>query len=165
MKLQRRSRWLVLLLTTGLLACAGYGPSKNDLGISRAELVQRMGPPDQERQVGGVTRLEFPRGPMGRHTWFVYLDAAGRVARWEQALTEANFTKVLPGMGDGDVSLLLGRPSERTRLARQRGDVWSYRYENNACLWFQVEMSAEHQVRSAGYGTPPECELRDSPRD
>ena len=162
---QRHGRWLVMMLVAGLVACAGYGPTQNDLGIPRSELVQRMGPPDLERQVAGQTRLEYPRGPMGRHTWFVYLDGSDRVTRWEQALTEANFMKVLPGMGDGNVSLLLGRPSERTRLARQRGDVWSYRYQNNSCLWFQVEISAEHQVRSAGYGTPPECELRDGTRD
>ena len=52
---------------------------------------------------------------------------------------------------------LLGRPSEVQGLARARGDVWSYRYENQFCQWFQVEITKEQQVRSAGYGQPPEC--------
>jgi TolB-like protein len=46
-------------------------------------------------------------------------------------------------------------------LARARGVVWSYRYENQFCDWFQVELSLQQQVRSAGYGKPPECEQRD----
>ncbi|MCY1560143.1 hypothetical protein D9M68_972480 [compost metagenome] len=100
------------------------------------------------------------------HTWFVTLDAAGRVVRSEQVLTERHFLQINPGMSQDEVRYLLGRPGEVETLGRSRGEVWDYRYENTLCLWFQVEISKERTVRSAGYGEPPECRRRDvSPFD
>lgn len=52
----------------------------------------------------------------------------------------------------------LGRPGEVQVLGRSRGVVWSYRYESAVCQWFQVELTREQTVRSAGYGRPPECD-------
>lgn len=154
------SRLAVFSAVAGLSACAGYAPPSNLSGLSRDEVVARMGPPDMQRQVAGGSRLEFPRGPYGVHTWFVYLDANGRATRSEQVLTETNFLRINPGMSQEEVLQRLGRPGEVQRLARSRGSVWSYRYENNACLWFQIEMAQEQIVRSAGYGEPPECAQR-----
>lgn len=154
--------WKWLLLGVALLpACSSYAPPGVLTGLSRDELVARMGPPEMERQVNAGTRLEFPRGPYGLHTWFIYLDAAGQAIRAEQVLTEQNFGRINAGMAQEDVRQLLGRPSNVHGLARQRGVVWSYRYENYSCNWFQVELSLQQQVRSAGYGQPPECERRD----
>jgi hypothetical protein len=128
------------------------------IGIGRDELVRRMGQPDMERHLDEGSRLEFPRGPYGKHTWFVYFNANGRVARAEQVLTEKNFSRIDVGMTQDDVRQRLGRPSEIQVLGRARGVVWNYRYENNSCQWFQVELSLQQEVRSAGYGEPPECQ-------
>lgn len=158
----RLSLWRWLLLCLPLLpACSGYAPPGTLAGMSREEVVARMGPPDLERRLDAGSRLEFPRGPYGKHTWFVYFDAADRAIRAEQVLTEQNFMRVKPGMAQDDVRQLLGRPSEVQGLGRARGVVWSYRYENGFCNWFQVELSLQQRVRSAGYGQPPECERRD----
>jgi hypothetical protein len=143
-----------------LSACTGYAPPTQLAGVSGERIVARMGPPDTERRVEGGTRLEFPRGPYGRHTWFVYLDAAGNAVRAEQVLTEENFGQINPGMAAEEVRRVLGRPGEVQGLARSRGTVWSYRYESPFCRWFQVEMSEQQTVRSAGYGEPPECSRR-----
>lgn len=145
-----------------LTACSMTSPT--DLtGVSQSALVARMGPPDMQRQMpGGITRLEFAGGPFGRQTWFVDLDAAGRVLRSEQVLTEKNFNQITPEMPQAQVRQRLGRPGEVYTLARGRGVVWTYRYENPFCQWFQVEIAADQTVRSAGYGEPPEC---DRPRD
>lgn len=153
----RLPSWSCLLLCSLLPACSAYAPPETVIGMSRDELVLRMGAPDLERRLEAGSRLEFPRGPYGRHTWFVYFDAAGRASRAEQVLTEQNFNRIDAGMTQDEVRQLLGRPSEVQGLARARGVVWNYRYENNSCLWFQVELSLQQQVRSAGYGEPPEC--------
>lgn len=150
-----------LAAVAALSACTGYAPPNALTGLSRDEVVARMGPPETQRPVAGGSRLEFPRGPYGVHTWFVYLDANGRATRAEQVLTEANFLRINPGMGQEEARQVLGRPGEVQGLARSRGTVWSYRYENTRCLWFQIEMTAENTVRSAGYGEPPECQRRD----
>lgn len=144
-----------------LSACSGYGPPAQPAGLSADEIVARMGPPETQRQIEGGSRLEFPRGPYGQHTWFVDLDAQGRVVRTEQVLTEENFNRILPGMDQSEVRARLGRAGEIEGLGRDRGVVWSYRYVNPFCRWFQVEISREQKVRSAGYGEPPECSKRD----
>ncbi len=108
--------------------------------------------------VYGQVRLEFPTGPYGKQTWFVTLDAAGKVVQSEQVLTESNFHQINPGMAQQVVRNLLGRPGQTQSLARGRGVVWSYRYENPFCQWFQVEIGADKAVRSAGFGQPPECD-------
>jgi hypothetical protein len=149
--------WKSMLPCLLLAACSGYAPPDAVIGMSRDEVLLRMGKPDMESQLNQGRRLEFPRGPFGRHTWFVYLDGNGKVNRSEQVLTEQNFSLINPDMTQTQVRQLLGRPSEVQLLGRQRGVVWNYRYENNSCLWFQVELSLEQQVRSAGYGEPPEC--------
>lgn len=154
-------RFRVLMILSGLLvlsACSSYAPPGDLAGVDRAAIVARMGPPEQERPADGGTRLEFPRGPYGHHTWFVYLDGAGKVTRAEQVLTEANFLRIVPGMERDAVRERLGRPNEEHVLGRSRGVVWNYRFEGPFCQWFQVEIAADGKVRSAGYGTPPECE-------
>jgi len=150
-------RWLLVLVLPMLHACASYTPPKELAGISREALIAQMGVPDMERRLDTGSRLEFPRGPYGHHTWFVYLDSSGKATRAEQVLTPQNFSRIDVGMGQDEVRMLLGRPGEIQGLGRSRGEVWSYRYENYDCQWFQVELSLEKQVRSAGYGQPPEC--------
>lgn len=152
----RPSRWSWLLLLW-LAGCSSYGPPANLLSLTRDELIAQMGQPDRQRQMPTGSRLEYPRGPMGLHTWFVYLDASGLAIRSEQVLTEQNFNQISSGMPQEEVRQLLGRPGEVQGLGRSRGAVWSYRYENPFCQWFQVELSQERQVRSTGYGQPPEC--------
>lgn len=152
---------LSLIGLSMLTACGSYAPPANLTGVDRAVLLARMGQPDRVRQTATGSRLEFPRGPMGHHTWFVYLDAAGHATRTEQVLTEPNFNQITPGMAQDEVRQRLGRPSETQTLGRSRGVVWSYRYENHFCQWFQVEISQEQVVRSTGYGEPPECAKRD----
>lgn len=158
-----RAFWWSLAAVSLVSACSGYGPPKDLTGLNAEQIVATMGPPGTRRVVEGGTRLEYPRGPAGHHTWFVYLDANGRAIRAEQVLTEAHFSQINAGMRQDEVLLRLGRPGEVYGLARSRGTVWSYRYENNSCLWFQIEMAQERTVRSAGYGEPPECQRGDSP--
>jgi len=93
-----------------LTACSSYAPPTNLAGIRRDELIARMGQPDRQRGLPTGTRLEFPRGPMGHHTWFVDLDAAGYATRAEQVLTEPNFNQIVPGMAQDEVSQRLALP-------------------------------------------------------
>ncbi len=151
------------LLSLSLLllsACSSYAPPTPVAGLSRESIEARMGPSATVRQLASGSVLEFPSGPYGFHTWFVYLETGGRAVRAEQVLTEQNFLRVTPGMMQEEVRQLLGKPGETYALARARGVVWSYRYENQDCRWFQVELTQEKTVRSAGLGQLPECDPR-----
>ncbi len=145
-----------------LTACSSYAPPDQLAGVTQDQLLARMGPPETRRQLGdGNTRLEYPTGPYGLHTWFFDVDASGKVLRVEQVLTERHFNQILPDMAQAEVRQRLGRPNSVFRLGRSRGEVWNYRFEGPFCLWFQVEITTEKRVRSAGYGHPPECERRE----
>ncbi len=143
-----------------LSACSSYAPPTPLVGLGRESIEARMGSPSTVRQLVSGSVLEFPRGPYGHHTWFVYLDEGGRAVRAEQVLTQQSFLRIAPDMTQEEVRNLLGKPAETYELGRARGVVWSYRYENNDCLWFQVEITQEKTVRSAGLGPLPGCDPR-----
>ena len=153
-------RLAVLLPAFWLVACAHYAPDPQWVGQSVDAVLAKMGPPTLRTPQA----LVYARGPMGRHTWFVMIDPSGRVMSIEQRLREDVFIKVLPEMTQTQVLDLLGPPSEQQLLGRGRGRIWSWRYENNLCLWFQAEITTEGRVRSAGYGPMPECDHLENSR-
>ena len=162
--MMKPARVSMLLLAMGvalLAACAGYGPSGVGVGNSEAQVVQAMGQPTGRYTLpGGTQRLEFARGPFGRHTFMVDLDAQGRVAKLEQVLDARHFATVLPGQTRDEVLRTLGRPGERVGMMRD-GQIWSWRYANNDCLWWQAQFDAQGVVTAAGYGTERGCDGTD----
>ena len=148
-----------LIAATVLASCAAYAPDDRIIGLSRDEVVAKLGTPDYATTAANPNRLDFPRGPMGKHTFFVYFDDLGRATRFEQVLTEERFGRIAPDMSVDEVVQLIGRSRASFGLARHRGFVWSYRYENPLCQWFQVEFTEEGKVRSAGYSKAPECRV------
>ncbi len=159
MYLYCRGLLLPVALSAMLCACASYAPSPGFVGLSREQVIARLGAPDPDRNAQNPSRLDFPRGPMGKHTYFVYFDEEGKATRFEQVLTEERFGRIVPGMSAEDVIQLIGISRSTFGLARNRGFVWSYRYENPFCQWFQVEFTIEGEVRSAGYSKAPECRV------
>jgi hypothetical protein len=159
----RMKRIRPLLLTLALLcgACGTYSPREVQIGQSRDEVLKLMGPPtNQYRGPDGGQRLEYARGPMGRDTFMVDLDASGHVLGWAQVLTQARFAQIVPGLRREDVLFALGRPSNQKRYVRQHEDVWSYRFgvRDAACEWFQVSLGDDGRVRSAGLAPDPLCD-------
>ncbi len=146
-------------MVAALAACAGYGPGTDvRTGSTEAQVVQTMGQPTGRYTLpDGTQRLEFARGPYGRHTWMVDLDGQGRVLQIEQVLEPRHFARVLPGQSRDEVLRTIGRPGERMGMMRN-GQIWSWRYPNNDCLWWQAQLDAQGIVTSAGYAQEPACE-------
>lgn len=140
--------------------CSGYAPRAAMLGSDVSEVVRILGTPSNELATPEGKILVFPRGPFGKHTYFVYLDQNNRMERWTQVLLETNFDRIKPGMTRQEVIALIGESKIRDGLAFGRGYVWSWRYVNSSCLWFRVEFSPEDMVRSTLYQKPPECRAR-----
>lgn len=149
-----------MALCVTLTGCANltpYEPKQGLLGKTRADVLSVMGPPKIEQESEAATRMVYPRGPYGKHTYVITLDREGKVTDWKQVLTEENFNKILPGMTASQVEFLIGPSFLKTQLARQRGEFWAYRFHSPFCIWFEVEFDSDARVRSAGYGLPPEC--------
>jgi hypothetical protein len=157
----RRTRASIALTFSALLlaACGTYGPGKLAAGQSEADARAQLGEPTTRTTLpNGGTRLDYARGPYGKHTYRVVLDAGGTVTSVTQLLTEANFETLRPGWSQEQVSNQLGPPSETRGGWRGLGEVWSYRYDwLNQCRWFQVWL-VDARVREAGYAPDPVCD-------
>jgi hypothetical protein len=156
----RRTRASSALSVAALLlaACGTYGPGKLQPGQTEADARAELGEPTLRTPLPeGNTRLDYARGPFGKHTWRVELDAAGKVTGISQLLTDNNFETLRPGWSKDQVLERIG-PTSHTRVGwRGVGEVWSYRYENVFCRWFQVWL-VEGRVREAAYAPDPICE-------
>ena len=142
-----------------LLACAGYAPPKDlPIGMPEADVIKLMGPPTGRYELpNGGERMEYARGPYGRETFMIDLDAQRRVVQWDQVLDRSYFETVSPGMKADDLLRMIGRPSERVGMMRN-GQIWSWRYYNNDCLWWQAQIDADGMVTAAGYASAPGCD-------
>jgi hypothetical protein len=155
-------RTLSFVLCAGLGACGTYGPGNLQPGLTAEQLKQTLGPATGRYTTpDGTTRLEYARGPYGKHTFMVDLDTAGRVGSWQQVLTERNFGAVTAGLDSKDLLVRLGRPSERRSGGWQGGEVWSYRYDALFCQWFQVSV-VDGRVRDTAYAPDPLCDANDN---
>lgn len=171
MKLTLRTRFLFVLSACAALlaACNAYGPQSLAPGASVAQVQAQMGPatarhPPPPDQPSAASRLEFARGPMGKHTYMLDFDAQGRLLAWEQVLTEARFFKVEPGWSQAQVRAWLGTPSN-VRSVGWRGEmVWSYRYEAPFCVWFEISL-INASVVGTGNGPDPSCEDKGDRKD
>ena len=158
----RRSFFSLILISNILLSgCTSYSPSSDMIGLSKSDLIARLGSPYPIPDfIDSATCLDFPRGPMGKHTYRAYFDNHGLAYSFDQLLTEVRFADIKSGMTSREVVRLIGASKDVYKLGRERGYVWSYRYQNYQCQWFQIEFTNEDLVRSAGFSLPPECKPR-----
>ncbi|MBI5720399.1 MAG: hypothetical protein HZC37_22210 [Burkholderiales bacterium] len=151
-------------LAVAVLAAACATPTVGP-GEARDSVISRWGPPTARYAMsGGGERLEYATGPYGRMTWMIDIDAGGRAIGATQVLNEAHFADFqgrAPGMSRAALLRELGRPGEVTSAGLIGGELWSWRYPTNDCLWFQVTLdTAADRVRAAGYNIDWACDAR-----
>jgi hypothetical protein len=144
----------------GLLAagCGTYGPPRLPHGASLAEATAALGRPSPRHALPDGERVEFARGPFGKHTYMLDFDRQGRLTGWQQVLTETRFDEIRAGMSRDEVLMALGHPADTRPLAYQQRTLWSYRYDSPFCTWFEVGIDRQGRVVDTGYGPDPMCE-------
>lgn len=154
---------LAVGLATLLTGCAtGYAPGPLRQGDSIDTALQRMGAPTGEYlQADGGRRLEFARGPFGRHTYMLDFDVQGRLVRSEQVLTEAIFGSIQPGITAAQLREKIGRPARVWAVRYHDQTVWSYRYDTPFCQLFHVGITPAGIVEDTSYGPDPACEVNE----
>lgn len=125
------SRLFSALVGSLLLAgCASYSGSSLPPGARQAEVKQLMGEPAAIHPAGPGQQFteswEYPRGPLGRHTYMARFDASGKLVRLDQVLTQASVARIALGSAKrDDVRALLGRPG-MILADRKGGETWDY---------------------------------------
>jgi hypothetical protein len=163
----QRSLFALAAAGLGLVGCALQPPSP---GSTRDEVLQRWGEPTAIYALPeGRSRLEYATGPYGRTTWMVDIASNGNILRSRQVLNEAEFLAVQTAAGksaDGlsreELLRWLGTPGERRHGGRPGGQVWSWRYPTNDCLWFEFSVSDAGRATAGAYSIDPRC---DAPAD
>lgn len=116
-----------LLILSG---CASYsGSSLLPGAATQTDVRQLMGEPAAVHKGASgqvVESWEYPRGPLGRHTFMVRFDGGGKVTSIDQVLTVAQTAKIAWGRATrDDVRQLLGRPGT-VFSANDSGEMWDY---------------------------------------
>jgi hypothetical protein len=134
-----RRRIAIRLLGTAGIAflaagCDYFAEKKLVVGQhTEADVRELMGKPDMIwEEESGAKKLEYPRGPMGTQTYFVFIGPDGKYLGMERVLVEENFAKIQVGMTPDDARRILGKQTEVTPYALAREEVWSWRYEGEA---------------------------------
>ena len=159
---------IAVLLVAPLGGCALFAPPPLRAGMTESEVSEMLGRQTARYDMGqGVVRLEYAKGPMGRETFMVDMDGSGRSIAWQQVLNESHFLEFQqrgPGMPRAELLRTLGSPGQRRAGGWMGGEVWSWRYPTNDCLWFQVTLGNDGRVRDGGYNIDPACDFRDPTR-
>ncbi len=156
---------ITTLAATLLLAACATRPAP--LPGETADVVQaKLGKPtsvyvDPDR---AARSLEYATGPMGQYTWMARLGPDGRLTAYEQVLTGEKFATLKVDQATKEQVLrTIGRPAERSRVAMQNYEVWSYRYKE-AGVWnslMHVHFDEGGVVRQMMNGPDPMYEPRD----
>jgi hypothetical protein len=131
MKLHRILTCVAAALALAALAGCASDPTSIELGATRADTLQRLGPPTAIYPMGSSgERLQYSRAPMGFEVTNIDLDPSGHVVSVGQELDERYFDKTIEvgKWREADVLRTYGRPYEITRVTSFDGNVWSWRY-------------------------------------
>ena len=165
------SRWLAQCLLVSLAALlTACATPPHAPGTAREDVLRSWGQPTARYALPeGAERLEYATGPFGRTTWMIDVDATGRVRQARQVLNEAEFLQVQVRAGSAEMTreeLLrwIGTPGQRRGGGWAGGEVWSWRYPTNDCLWFQASVADSGRVTGAAFGTDPVCDAPSSRR-
>lgn len=155
----------IVLLSALTAGCINMrSPTTLAPGADPDAIRQQLGEPTGRYALAdGVQRLEYARGPYGRETWMLDVDAQGRLIKATQVLAEPNFATIKAGMTRDEVLQRIGRPGNVGYVGRQKQTVWNYRYASPFCQWFQVGLSQAGIVEDTGYGPDPICDDVDTP--
>ncbi len=155
--MHNKSKTIALLVASALLsACVTPVPTAAIIGLDKEALLQKLGKPTREAMSQSGERWDYSRGHEGIFMYFVHIDSDGRVARYEQVLSEENFARIKSGMTKAEVIEMIGEAPRQNKIARGRGYVWSYKnFRSSVCIWFQIEFDPNHVVRSTGYNRRP----------
>ena len=131
------SSLLLLVLAASLAGCANFTAVAS--GMPAQQVQATLGAPETVRKnADGSEVWEYPEGPYGRQTYMVTVGADRTVREVHQVLNDEYFSRVRAGMSRDEVRRLLGRPGEIMMFGARDEEVWSWRYQQQNAMFFNV---------------------------
>ena len=128
---------LLLALAACLAGCANLTAVSS--GMPAQQVQAKLGAPETIRKnADGSEVWEYPGGPLGRQTYMVTLGSDRAVQEVHQVLNDEYFSRVHAGMSRDEVRRLLGRPGEIMVFGARDEEVWSWRYQQQNPMFFNV---------------------------
>ncbi len=147
---------LLLLSVALLLACDAKRIEKLEEGLStESDVRKHFGDPvTVVEKADGSKVMEYPRQPEGSTNYLITIGADGKMSALRQLLTPANFAKVLPGLSQDEVRVLLGKPAKTQRFAlKPDEEIWDWRFiESGVPKVFSVIFGRDAKVMSSSVG-------------
>jgi outer membrane protein assembly factor BamE (lipoprotein component of BamABCDE complex) len=114
-----------------LSACDPQRVAKLEEGVStEVEVRKQFGDPVTTNTLpDGSKVLDYPRQPEGWTNYVIKIGPDGKMSSLRQLVSDDNFAKITPGMGQQQVRDILGRPAEQKRYDLKKEEVWSWRYK------------------------------------
>ena len=147
----RSSRLAVAALC---LSAALLGGCAVDPGMTREQVVGKLGRPTAELERNGIHRLQYSQQPAGQSVVMVDLDATGRVASSREVMNLAEFSKIdVSGKTTReDIRWAFGPPARVDAVMSWQGDIWAYRWRDTQDMWFWVYFDRAGVVRRTQQG-------------
>ena len=128
---------LLLALAACLAGCANLTAVSS--GMPAQQVQAKLGAPETIRKnADGSEVWEYPGGPLGRQTYMVTLGSDRAVQEVHQVLNDEYFSRVRAGMSRDEVRRLLGKPGEIMVFGARDEEVWSWRYQQQNPMFFNV---------------------------
>ena len=109
--------------------CASYDGRTLSAGAPESEVKGLMGQPAMEVPgEGGVTRLVYPKGPLGTRTFMADIGPDHRLVAVRNVLTDDVFDRMQAGMTEKDVLATIGPPNRTMAFSLSNTHAWEYRY-------------------------------------
>ncbi len=141
---------VALLMSLVLSGCAATSVQP---GMSRDEVVTRLGQPGRVLPLQDGTRLQYSYQPAGQQVFNVDLDASGRVVQFRQMLVAQEFQRIEVGQWTrADVERAFGPPASVEHAAHWQGDILSYRWSNGQDMFYWIYLDNNNVVRRAEPG-------------
>lgn len=123
----------LVLLPLGLISsCSSYSGYGLHKGVSSLDDVERiMGQPAMRWQnPDNSSQLVYPRGPIGLHTYMVFIGKDGKLQSINNVLDPKVFAGIRPGTTKEQVLRALGPPGWTTYYPARDALEWEWRFCN-----------------------------------
>lgn len=120
-------------------------------------VLTRLGPATTTWTTGDGSILEYATMPFGTQNFMLDFDRRGILLGIRNALTTANFARIVIGMDHEDVRRVLGSPAHTIRFPLKHEEVWDWKISDEAgeTSFFNVHFDDDGHVRATSLSREP----------